>query len=253
MRAGWLIGLFTAVLMVAAPAAVRAQTVSGDGDIRGQISAVEHTVLAAPRQGRILEVKARLGERVAKGNALVRFDCRSPQAERDVARARLSAARAQHKVNKDLQAYQNISALEVELSGAEVERAAAELKVAEVRLGDCVVDAPFDGEVVGRNVNPYQWVSAGEPMLELSSVVRFEIEVVVPAAWLTRVKEGSALTFVADATGQTVAAKVARIVDRIDPVSQTVRLIATPTGEAVGVRPGMSGAVRFPASAGADS
>lgn len=217
-----------------------------DSDIRGQISALEHTLLAAPRQGRILEVMPRPGQRVAKGDTLVRFDCRSLQAEREVARAELSAARAQHRVNQDLQEYQNISALEVELSRASMERAAAELKVTEVRLGDCAVESPFDGEVVARNVNPYQWVSAGEPMLEISSVADFEIEVVVPAAWLAEVAIDSPLVFIADATGQRVQAKVARIVDRIDPVSQTVKLIASPTGAAQGVRPGMSGQVRFP-------
>lgn len=245
------LSLSTILSMALAVQAVPALAQSRDGalkdfDVRGQISALEHTLLAAPRQGRILEVLPRLGERVSKGQALVRFDCRSPRAERGVARARLSAARAQHKVNKDLQVYQNISAVEVELSQAAMERAAAELKVVEVRLDDCTVESPFDGEVVARAVNAYQWVVAGEPMLELSSVSDFEIQVVVPAAWLAQVAVGSPMVFTADATGQRIQARVARIVDRIDPVSQTIRLIATPSGAAEGVRPGMSGAIRFP-------
>ncbi|MDH2421979.1 efflux RND transporter periplasmic adaptor subunit [Cobetia amphilecti] len=215
--------------------------------VRGQVSAVNSTILAAPLSGRLLEVNRRVGEEVNKGDVLVRFDCRSLKAERAVASARLSGASSQYKVNKQLARYDNVSQLDVDLSRAAVNEASSSVNLSDVYLSDCTITAPFDAEVVSRAVNPHQFVSNGEPMLELVSSDELEIEAVIPAMWLGQVDADTPMTFTADATGAELAGKIVRVVDNIDPVSQTLKVIARPDAKPDGgIKPGMSGEVRFP-------
>lgn len=215
--------------------------------VRGQVSAINSTILAAPLSGRLLEVNRRPGEEVKEGEVLIRFDCRSLKAERAVASARLSGASSQYKVNQQLARYDNVSQLDVDLSRAAVNEASSSVKLSDVYLSDCTITAPFDAEVVSRAVNPYQFVSNGEPMLELVSSDQLEIEAVIPAMWLGQVGTGTPMTFVADATGAELTGKIVRVVDNIDPVSQTLKVIAQPDAKpGSGIKPGMSGEVRFP-------
>lgn len=235
------------VLLSALPGLMSVSLADDTPTVRGQVSAVNSTILAAPLSGRLLEVNRRVGEEVQKGDVLVRFDCRSLKAERAVASARLSGASSQYKVNQQLARYDNISQLDVDLSRAAVNEASSSVKLSDVYLSDCTITAPFDAEVVSRAVNPYQFVSNGEPMLELVSSDQLEVEAVIPAMWLGQVTIGTAMTFVADATGAQLDGKVVRVVDRIDPVSQTLKVIAEPDSmPGNGVKPGMSGEVRFP-------
>ncbi|AOM01221.1 hypothetical protein BFX80_07850 [Cobetia marina] len=239
--------IFSGSLLLAGTSLMGQAHAAEQPTVRGQVSAVNSTMLAAPLSGRLLEVNRRVGEEVKQGEVLVRFDCRSLKAERAVASARLSGASSQYKVNKQLARYDNVSQLDVDLSRAAVNEASSSVKLSDVYLSDCTITAPFDAEVISRVVNPYQFVSNGEPMLELVSSDELEIEAVIPAMWLGQVGSDTPMTFTADATGAELSGKIVRVVDSIDPVSQTLKVIARPDAKpGVGIKPGMSGEVRFP-------
>ncbi|WP_075179835.1 efflux RND transporter periplasmic adaptor subunit [Neptunomonas phycophila] len=217
-----------------------------ESQVRGQLTALNMTQLAAPIAGRVIELKKRAGEEVKAGDLLASFDCRSIKAEENVASARLSAANTKYKVNKRLAKYDNVSSLDVELSRADVVEANAALKLVRVRLDDCNVNAPFDAEVISRDVNLHQHVSVGDPLFGLVSKADMEIEAVIPAKWLSYVKAGTSVTFTSDTTGEQVQGEIARIIDNVDPVSQTLKVIATPTlPDEHAFKPGMSGVVNF--------
>jgi membrane fusion protein (multidrug efflux system) len=92
----------------------------------------------------------------------------------------------------------------------------------------------------------HQFVNAGTPLLSLVDTSAIEVRLIVPSRWLSWVKPGTPFQVRLDDLGKTVDAKVSRVGARIDPVSQSVDLIAVVSGSTDGLLPGMSGWASFP-------
>ncbi len=213
--------------------------------VRGQLRAVQKATLSAGREGKISAVSVRLGQLVKKGDALVDLDCNELKAQRDVARARLQAAKDLYHVNERLAKVRNISPLELTLSGSEVDVAHGELNQIRARFRDCRIVAPFDARIVERFADPHEYIRRGDPLLTLVNPHQFEIDMVIPSLWLLRVAVGTPFSFHIDETGSAHGAVLRSIVGQVDPISQTVRVIGRFEQPVEGLLPGMSGVVLF--------
>ena len=67
----------------------------------------------------------------------------------------------------------------------------------------------------------------------------------MPSAWLRWLKTGFAFSVAVDETGKTYPATVVRTGARVDPVSQSIKVIGRITENAPELIPGMSGPVDF--------
>jgi RND family efflux transporter MFP subunit len=167
-------------------------------------------LVSAPQSARIAEMPKGIGDRVRKGDLLVRFDIPSLVADASERRsalasaeARLTAARANQQRVASL--YQRGIAARKELEDAQRELTDAEAAVAAAKTartaaselaGRQAVRAPFAGVVAARGHNPGDLVdpSAPEPILRLVDPLRLQIEVAVPLADLSRVAVGNPAT-----------------------------------------------------------
>lgn len=225
--------------------------VSGDQSsvpaIRAQLKARQYTTLSAGVSGHLVSFDVSIGKPVKRGEVIARFDCRMETQERNIARAKLDAAKEKIRVNERLSELNNVAELELQLSRAERAIAQAELKRIEAQLDYCVVDAPFDGVVVEKHVQAHQFVNRGEPLLELVNLEQLEIEMIVPSVWLGKIGGASDFQFSVDETGVVVQALLDRTGGVVEPVSQTVKLIGVmkPGQSRTHLLPGMSGSVRF--------
>lgn len=216
-----------------------------DEVIRGQFRAVRFTTLSAGLSGRIRLFEPMLGQRVKKGAKLLVFDCNVEKAGQSTARAKLTASESKLKVNQRLSELSNISGLELQMSKAEVLIAKSELLVISELLKNCMVVSPFNAVITAKHVQAHQFVSKGEPLLDIVDTSRLEIEMVVPSNWVDRLKPGVLLTVTVIETGKKIKAKLDRIVGVVDPVSQTIRVIGRLLVKPKNVMPGMSALIRF--------
>ncbi len=243
-----LLSLFTLPLLHSLPtSAAESAAVSAAEPFsaRAQLLARRTATLSAGMAGRVERFPVRPGQRVERGATLVRFDCRAERASRAVAASRLDAASIRQQVNQRLAELQNVSTLDLELSRAEEAIARADLKRIDAELGQCTVRAPFDGEVVETFVRAEHYLKIGEPLLRLVDSGDLEIEMVLPSSLLRWLEVGQPLEMVVDELAATLPAKIERIVGEVEPVSQTVRVVALPdAGGVVGrLLPGMSGRI----------
>jgi RND family efflux transporter MFP subunit len=213
--------------------------------VRGQLRPRRHTILAAGLAGQISEFPVELGSRVEEGGLLVRMVCDEVQAELGVTQARIGAAAARYNVNRRLAEARNISDLEVDLSRAELAVARAERARIQAQADYCEIAAPFQGVVVDKLAQAHQHVAEGEPLLELVDDAELEVEVAVPSTWLPNVGGDARFEILLDETGQTLSGRFVRTVGRIDPVSQTLRVIGRLDDPPPGLLPGMSGDLRL--------
>jgi RND family efflux transporter MFP subunit len=122
---------------------------------------------------------------------------------------------------------------------ASVQALRAEVKLAQKRLNDATLRAPFDGSVSERLVSPGQYLKENTPILTLvkSSPVRLRVEVPESAAGALRL--GSTLTFTTDAApGDEFRAVVRQLNPALDAKSRTLMAEARLTSNDARLRPG---------------
>lgn len=188
----------------AAAGPIRA-VVSATGEVKAAPGA--ELRVTPPQEARIAELPKSVGDRVRRGELLVRFEIPSLEADAaarrsDLARAQAQLATARQAVDRLSGLYERGIAARKEVEDARRDLAQAEATVAEARsataaagrlAGREVVRAPFDGVVAGRSHQPGDLVEPGvsEPILRLIDPTRLHVEAAVPAVDLGRIVAGS--------------------------------------------------------------
>jgi RND family efflux transporter MFP subunit len=225
--------------------------IAATGQMKPAIGA--ELVVVPPQEARIAEMPKAVGDRVRRGDLLVRFEIPSLEADATARRADLARAQAQLETARQNATrlsglFQRGIAARKEVEDAQRDLAQAEATVTEARgatsaagrlAGRAVVRAPFTGVVVGRTrqVGDIVDPAAPEPLLRVIDPSRLQVEAAVPAGDLGRVLEGSP----ARVRGAGYPDEQARVIARppaVDPVTGTalVRLaFAAPTRRPAGL------------------
>jgi membrane fusion protein, multidrug efflux system len=213
--------------------------------VRGIIRAVETAMISTELTMRVARIAFMEGERFKKGDVLVEFDCRKPRAE-------LAAAEAQHHEmkltldnNRVLQKAQAVGRHDLDVSLARVTKAAAEAEALRVRLDQCRVVAPYAGRVLDLSLHALETPQPGKPFIGIVAENELEIDLVVPSQWIRWLTVGAALTFTVDETGSAHPARIKRMGAAVDPISQTIKIVAVFDAATSVVLPGMSGTAEF--------
>jgi len=185
------------------------------------------------------------GQSFREGDTLIEFDCSRYEAEQKAARALANAASIEYATQKRLLKYQAAGKNDVALAASKSAEAHAQLEMQKVRNRSCVFKAPFAGRVVELNAEAHEFPPSDRPLIVIINDTRLELELVVPSRWLRWLKPEMPLTIMVDETGEQGSGVIDRIAAEIDPVSQTVKVIAAFTRKPVSVLAGMSGTVSF--------
>ncbi|RAU20269.1 efflux RND transporter periplasmic adaptor subunit [Paramagnetospirillum kuznetsovii] len=237
---------FAVVLAVLAASSASAQDMGRGGagqDIRAQLSPRRFTTLSSELAAKVDRITVKDGERFKDGQALVSLDCHVQRAQLEEARATMVAAEKTYSVNRRLHEMNAGGALEAEVAAAEVAKNRAKINAGAAVVSKCNVAAPFPGRVVEIKVHDHQFVQAGQVMLEILDDSVLEVEFLAPSRWLSWLKPGLGFQIAIDETGRSYPAKVARLGAKVDPLSQSVKVVAEVTGTFPELLAGMSGRV----------
>jgi len=215
-------------------------------EIRAQLTARNYTTLSSEASARIDRIATRVGERFKKGDLLIAFDCVTQRAQ--VARAKAVATQAEKTaaINQRLASLKSIGELELDISRAEVEKAKADLAIAEAAASKCAIAAPFNGITVEQKAQKFQYATPGQPLLEILDDRSLEVELIAPSRWLAWLKPGYVFQVHIDETDKTYPAEITRVGGRVDPVSQTVKVFGEVRGDVAELIAGMSGRANIP-------
>ncbi|HET7220850.1 MAG TPA: efflux RND transporter periplasmic adaptor subunit [Vicinamibacterales bacterium] len=202
------------------------------GAIRGLVHATgvvgpapgAELVVVAPEGARIAEIPRAAGDRVEKGDVLVRFeipsltaDVERQQAEVTRAQATLATAkaaetRAGELFDRGVAARKDVEDSHRAVADAEamLAQARASLSAAQAVAGRATVRASFNGIITRRQHNPGDLVepSAGDPVLQVVDPGRLEVVASIALADASRVAVGAAAHLVGTGTNATNILKV---------------------------------------------
>lgn len=213
--------------------------------IRGFVKPSAEATLSSQIQGRISRLAVRDGERFKKNEILVALDCAKYQAELEAARAEHEAKRKTLDNNLQLAKLTAIGKLEVEVSAAEERKAEATVRVAEVTVRGCRIQAPFSGRVVTVKVNEHENVSPNDQLMSILDDTKLQIELIMPSKALAWVRKGTPFLFAVDETKRDYQARVEEIGASVDPASQTIKVKGLFQAHPHDVLAGMSGTATF--------
>jgi RND family efflux transporter MFP subunit len=222
----------------AAPLWVPEQT---DLEVEAVLVPRKITVISSSQDGRIAAITVNHGDRFQKGDLLVAYDCASLRAEADIARIEKSYTEKRVKGSDSLFKLDIIS--ELDRAGTQIEDQKASVKDAlyQSRLRDCEIRAEFDGRVTNRLANPGEYTRTDRVLLEVASIDTLQAEFLVPSKWLRWINIGAPVSITVAETERTYNAKIERIHGEVDPVSQSIQMIATLEKYQDPLLPGMSG------------
>lgn len=183
----------------------------------GEIEAVQSIDLRPEVEGRIVEIVAREGQEVERGQALFKVDDAELRAQVDRAVAERDLARQALERTKGLAAQNASSAADLERAEATARSTAAQLDLLQIRLDRTVVRAPFGGVVGERLVSLGDYVTSSTRLVSLHTVDPQRAAFRVPERYAARLSRGQRVAF-------TVAAlpgrEFAGTVDFVDPIVQ---------------------------------
>ena len=124
---------------------------------------------------------------------------------------------------------------------SESEKASAREKLYKARLDHCTIRAGFDGRVTNRLANPGEYTRTDRVLMEVASREPLQAEFLVPSKWLRWIDVGAPLNITITETGNTYEAEIIRIYGEVDPVSQSIQVVARLKDYNDRLLPGMSG------------
>ncbi|MFQ5525692.1 MAG: efflux RND transporter periplasmic adaptor subunit [Thermoanaerobaculia bacterium] len=205
-------------------------------ELSGSVEARHTSLVAAEVGGLVVERYVREGDRVEKGQPLVRLRqvdvnlrLRAKQGEIGEARSRLDLARSAHERAQGLYKEELISVEQLDNAVSELEawqgRVAqldAELDRLKAELYVTVVRAPFAGVIAAEHVAEGEWIAAGGPAVELVDTENLELALDVPESLISGlVKEEPVVVGFRALDGFEVEGAVRSVVPRADPQART--------------------------------
>ncbi|MFK7976675.1 MAG: efflux RND transporter periplasmic adaptor subunit, partial [Halioglobus sp.] len=222
--------------------------------LTGSITSKQSARLSAATAGLVTEVAVDAGTAVKAGDTLVRLDWELAQWQTKIAEAGLVTARlaledAERRLReaRTLAPQRSIAETVVRDLEAEVasDRAALERAKAEAgyRAGigaRHVLTAPFDGVVSAKLTEVGEWVTPGQPVLEIVAAGALRMEFPVTQEHRLALAVGNPIAYRLGNDDSERAAQVTTIVPIADPGARTFLIHAEPEADDSRMAPGMS-------------
>lgn len=164
----------------------------------GSVYAFADVNIQSESPGKIVEIKANLGDYVNKGTILAKLDD-------EIKSANLQSAEANfQKAKKDYQRYEQLfkekSINESQLDQAKflLETAEAQYRIAKKQLEDTKILAPFNGLIAMRNAEIGAVVSANTILFNLVDISTLRIRIQIPENDVLKIKEKDKVQIISD-------------------------------------------------------
>lgn len=208
--------------------------------VTGSLDAVDKVTLRAKVAAEVRSIPVREGDRVRAGQLLAQIDTTDAQArlaERvgtyESARANLALAEKNRATNKDLlvQGFISQNAYDAIESGyqanaGQTQAAQANVALARNALQDASVVAPIAGIVSKRHVQPGEKVSLDAALISIVDLRRLELQAMVPADDVPRIRVGSKAQLRVDGyRDRTFVGRVERIAPATEPGTRAVLVL----------------------------
>jgi len=207
----------------------------------GSLAANESATIRPELNGLVRSIHFEEGQRVKKGDLLVKIEDSEVRAQFTQAEARYKLAELNLQRAEKLGTTQSNSLADIDRARSEFSSAKSELDLIKVRLDRTEIRAPFDGMVGARTISPGDYVNSQSVITTIDDLSRLKIDFQVPERFVAKVGSSTpfkvrsqALARDREVTGEVYF--VASVVDRATRSSEVKGIVVS---DATGLKPGM--------------
>ena len=216
------------------------QTILAVGTFRSYEAVMVRPELAS----RIIAFNFNEGQKVTKGQVLVRLDAALDEALLAQSEASLVLSKANYERAISLVARQAGTEKSVDEARAALRRDEALVLLARTRVEKYTLTAPFDGVVGLRRVSIGSYLVVGADIVNLEQVDPLKVDFRVPESFLPAVRVGQPITVSVDAfAGREFGGKVYAIDPLVDEAGRSIVIRAVVDNQQDVLRPGLFGRV----------
>lgn len=207
----------------------------------------EKVVLSSSHDGRIKEIYVHNGDRFKKGDILLEYVCAEIWGNQKIVAAETTVVQEKIKSSFRLLNLGLLSDIDKIQMDAEQVKAQVQADVLKEEIKKCRVTAPFSGRVTNRLANPNEFTRTDRVLLEIANTQNMQVQFVVPARWLRWINIGAPLSVSIEDVDKTYSASIVRIHGEVDPVSETIQIVAQIDSGKDSLYPGMSSLITIDA------
>ena len=168
---------------------VKPTTISNRLNLPGSVEAWTKLDLTIKIAGTVEEVMVREGDRVQKGDVLLKIEADDYRIALERARAAYRLAKAYYERDKTVYAKGVIPPAELEARETGMETAKADLDNAKLMYERCLVKAPIDGVVRRLDAKVGMFLGVGDPVGEILQIDKVKAVIGIPESDVTAVRE----------------------------------------------------------------
>ena len=174
----------------------------------GSLAPNETATIRPETSGLIRSIHFEEGQRVKKGDLLVKIDASELQAQLAQTQSRHQLAKLNLERAENLRQTQSNTQADVDRARSEFTAAAAEIDLLQVRLARTEVRAPFDGVVEARTLSSGDYVNTQAVITTINDLSKLKVEFQVPERYLAKVRRGTKFAVRPSSAEETAAAAV---------------------------------------------
>lgn len=187
--------------------------ISSISTVNGKIAADMEVSIIPKMGGKVSEANFQVGDRVHKGDVLVRFESTELQAQLEQARAGLAMSKANYenaKANLERMkslfdqgavSQQQLEAAQTAVATGSTDSAAAAVQLMEAQLANTVIKSPVGGIVASRTVEVGEM--AGQmPVMTIVDIEKVKVETDVTESAVNKLKVGQKVDVLVSAVGE---------------------------------------------------
>lgn len=223
------------------------------------VEAVRQSTVSAQIAGRIVDIRFDVGDRVQKGDVIVRIDERAAtqaqaasEAQLRSAEATLANARAQFERARQLFAQKFISQAALDKAESDFKAAESQMKAMLAGAGQAAtersfatVTAPYGGVVAARYVQLGEMATPGKPLMTGFDPSTLRVVATVASTQIPAIQAGARARVEIPAAQRWVEAKSVTVVPSADPRTQSTQVRIDLPDDVRGIYPGVFARAHF--------
>ncbi|GAD81284.1 efflux RND transporter periplasmic adaptor subunit [Vibrio ezurae] len=215
----------------------------------GKLQASQSVIIAPEVSGTIERIAVRTNQSVRKGQVLIELS--KDKSSATVAEAQAYLNDEQRKLNEfeRLRKSAAITLTEIEGQKASVDIAKARLSAAKAELNERTLTAPFSGHIGFVDFSLGKFVNSGTELLTLDNTTKMELDLQVPESYLPMLRTGMSVSAVSSAWGDEVFTGTLQGIDsRVNPDTLNLRVRISIDNNHQKLKPGMlvKATMKFP-------
>ena len=214
--------------------------------VNGKTAPARIVEINAETDGRVVATGIERGERLNKGEVIVRLDERDRQARLAQARATVKQRELEFVAREQLKDESYVSEAQLQEAAAQLEMAKAELTRAELDIEYMVIRAPFDGALQDRMVEIGDYLKSGDPVATFVDERNLIVSADVSEFDANQVSQGNRAS-ARLATGELVEGKIRYVAPIADEATRTFRVELEVDNSAGEFRGGVTAELMIPA------